>query len=187
MKRYTLIDQSEVSIRESGIYSMFGTSQTASTWTLPSRYSTNSKARETLILLSNVSSQCIITLNTRGGEQFRLKGVTSNSITIRPQQECLLWNDGTYWIPSFWKNEIEVSTSSFDPASVASNATVSSTVTVSGASLGDFVLTSFSLNIAGLILQSYVSSANTVTVTFINLTVSTIDLSAGTLKIKIIK
>jgi hypothetical protein len=78
-------------------------------------------------------------------------------------------------------------TGTWDPASIASGATVTTTLTVSGASLGDFTLASFSLTIAGLQLTSYVSAANTVTVALSNLTGSAVDLASGTLAVLVLK
>jgi hypothetical protein len=78
-------------------------------------------------------------------------------------------------------------TATWDPASVASGATVTTTVTVSGASLGDFTLESFSLSLAGLQLTSYVSAANTVTAVLSNLTGSAVDLASGTLSVLVLK
>ena len=78
-------------------------------------------------------------------------------------------------------------TGTWDPASVASGSTVTTTLTVSGASLGDFTLASFSLSLQGMQLTSYVSSSNTVTAVLSNLTGSAVDLSSGTLSVIVLK
>jgi hypothetical protein len=78
-------------------------------------------------------------------------------------------------------------TATWDPASIASGGTVTTTVTVSGASLGDFTLASFSLTIAGLQLTSYVSAANVVTAVLSNLTGAAVDLASGTLAVLVLK
>jgi hypothetical protein len=75
----------------------------------------------------------------------------------------------------------------WDPTSVGSLAVVSTTVTVSGAALGDFVIASFSLDLAGLLLFVYVSATNTVTVSLFNPTTVAIDLSSGALKVLVLK
>lgn len=69
----------------------------------------------------------------------------------------------------------------WDPGSVAAGAAASTTITVSGAALGDFALASFSLSLSGLTLSAYVSATNTVTVVLSNLTAAVVDLASGTL------
>jgi len=78
-------------------------------------------------------------------------------------------------------------TGTWDASSIASGATTSTTLTVSGATLGDFTLASFSLSLAGLQLTSYVSATNTVTVVLSNLTGAAVDLASGTLAVLVLK
>jgi len=75
----------------------------------------------------------------------------------------------------------------YDPPSIASAATVTTTITVTGAAMGDYVIPAFSLDLSGLVMSAYVSSANIVTVVFYNPTAGAIDLGSGTLKAKVIK
>ena len=70
----------------------------------------------------------------------------------------------------------------YDPVSLADGAGVTTTVTVTGAALGDFVEVSFSLNLQGVTLTGWVSAANTVSVRFQNETGGVIDLASGTIK-----
>ena len=78
-------------------------------------------------------------------------------------------------------------TGAWNPASIASGATATTTLTVSGASLGDFTLASFSLSLAGLQLTSYVSEADTVTAVMSNLSGAAVDLASGTLAVLVMK
>ena len=78
-------------------------------------------------------------------------------------------------------------TATWDPASVAAGSKISTTVTVSGASLGDFALASFSLDLQELTLTCYVSASNTVEVVLANLTGSAVDLASGTLAVIVLK
>ncbi len=75
----------------------------------------------------------------------------------------------------------------WDPGSIAVGAKTSTTVTVAGAALGDFVLASFSLDIQELLLSASVSAANTVEVVLGNLTSAAVDLASGTLKVIVFK
>lgn len=73
-------------------------------------------------------------------------------------------------------------TTTWDPANVAAGAQVSTTVTVTGAALGDEVTCSFNLDLQLMQLTGYVSAANTVTVILRNGTAGGINLASGTLR-----
>jgi hypothetical protein len=75
----------------------------------------------------------------------------------------------------------------YDPASLADGAGATTTVTVTGAALGDFALASFSLDLQGILLTAYVSAADTVSVRFQNETTGTIDLGSGTLRARVLQ
>ena len=73
-----------------------------------------------------------------------------------------------------------------DSASVATTATATDTVTVSGIALGDMVLgMSIGVDEAGLVRRAYVSAANTVTIVTYNPTASSINLASTTLNLVI--
>ena len=78
-------------------------------------------------------------------------------------------------------------TATWDPGSVSVGSQVSTTVTVSGASLGDFVLASFSLDIQELVLSASISATNTVEVVLANNTAAAVDLASGTLSVLVLK
>lgn len=89
-------------------------------------------------------------------------------------------------IHSFGLGQV-ATTSAWTPGTVPSGGSVSTTVTVNGAALGDFVLGSFSLSLAGLNISCYVSAANTITAVISNLTGAAVALGAGTLKILVLQ
>jgi hypothetical protein len=70
----------------------------------------------------------------------------------------------------------------FNPASLADGAGESTTITVTGANLGDMVDVSFSLDLAGITLTAYVSASDTVTARFQNESGGVVDLAEGTIK-----
>lgn len=70
----------------------------------------------------------------------------------------------------------------YDPGSLLDGQGVTTTVTVNGAELGNFVEVSFSLDLQGITVTGWVSAANTVSVRFQNETGGTIDLASGTIK-----
>lgn len=69
----------------------------------------------------------------------------------------------------------------FNPPSIAGSGVTTTTVTVTGAALGQKADASFSLDVTGLMLDAEVTSANTVTVSLFNPTAGAIDLASGTL------
>lgn len=70
----------------------------------------------------------------------------------------------------------------YDPPNLADGAGATTTVTVTGAALGDFVdNVSFSLDLQGITLTAWVSAANTVSVRFQNESGGALDLASGTL------
>lgn len=75
----------------------------------------------------------------------------------------------------------------YDPPNLADGAGATTTVGVAGAVLGDFVIASFSLDLQGITLTSYVSAANVVSVRFQNESGGALDLASGTLSVKVIK
>jgi hypothetical protein len=73
-----------------------------------------------------------------------------------------------------------------DPASLNDGEGSSiSTITVTGASLGDFVKVSHSTNLGGVLLQAWVSATNTVSYRFQNETGGTVDIASGTLRVEV--
>lgn len=78
----------------------------------------------------------------------------------------------------------------YDPPSLAAAGTagdsVTTTVTLTGATLGSVVQAAFSQYNAGVEISAQVSSANTVTVKFKNTSATAVDLASGTLTVKLI-
>lgn len=77
----------------------------------------------------------------------------------------------------------------YNPASLADGAGLTTTVTVTGAALGDFVTAvSFNVDLAGMVLTGYVSAPNTVSVRFQNESGGgVLDLASGTLAVRVRK
>jgi hypothetical protein len=75
----------------------------------------------------------------------------------------------------------------YDPPSLVDGAGTTTTITVTGAALGDYAVASFSLDLQGITMTYCVSAANTVSVRFQNETGGTVDLASGTLRAKVIK
>jgi len=89
-------------------------------------------------------------------------------------------------IHSLAVGQVEV-TATWNPDSIANGSSASTTVTVSGAALGDYAIVSFSLDLSGLTLSAYVSAANTVTVVLSNLTGAAVNLASGTVSVLVFK
>lgn len=75
----------------------------------------------------------------------------------------------------------------YDPPSLVDGAGVTTTVTVTGAALGDIATASFSNDLQGILMTAYVSATNTVSVRLQNETTGTIDLASGTLRARVMR
>ena len=84
--------------------------------------------------------------------------------------------------------EILTGSKTFDAGSLVDAAGTSTTVTVTGAALGDFVTgVSLSVDLQGITATAYVSAADTVTVRFQNESGGTLDLASATLRVLVRK
>jgi hypothetical protein len=101
--------------------------------------------------------------------------------------EPCLYIGARQWYTSTRDERVYFGQATYDPGSLADGAGASTTVTVTGAALGDFAAVSFSLDLQGITLTAYVSAADTVTCRFQNETTGTLDLASGTLRAKVTK
>jgi hypothetical protein len=107
--------------------------------------------------------------------KFEITRVASGDTSPQVTFPSLTW-EGTKYLTA---------TATYDQASLSAGSQTSTTITVTGALLGDHVELSFSLDLALLQATAYVSSANTVTIVIRNGTSGAIDLASGTLKVKV--
>lgn len=75
----------------------------------------------------------------------------------------------------------------YDPASIADAAGVTTTIACTGAALGDFALASFSNALQGITMTAWVSAADVVSVRFQNESGGVLDLAGGTLRVRVSK
>lgn len=78
-------------------------------------------------------------------------------------------------------------TTTLDPASLVDGAGATAQVTVTGASLGDYVLVAAPYDLQDLTVTGYVQAANTVEIRIQNESGATVDLASGTWKVKVLK
>lgn len=74
-----------------------------------------------------------------------------------------------------------VGSATYDTASLIDAAGATTTVTVTGAALGDFVMVSLGVDLAGITVTGYVSAADTVSVRIQNESGGTLDLASTTI------
>jgi hypothetical protein len=89
------------------------------------------------------------------------------------------------WAP-FGRVDLDGS-ATYDAPSIAIGGTTTTTITVTGAALGDFARVSFGVSLAGLTATAYVSASNTVTVVLHNPTAGAIDLASTTIRARVSK
>lgn len=126
----------------------------------------------------NINSANVIALRVLGNEYDTVAGTITNQVV----------NGGAV---SFERNErafgsLLSGSATYDPPNLADGAGATTTVTVTGAALGDAVENiSFSLDLQGITLTGYVSAANTVSVRFQNESGGVLDLASGTLRARV--
>lgn len=72
-----------------------------------------------------------------------------------------------------------------DPGSLDAGDGVTATATVRGARVGDFATASFDEIEAGITISAAVTAADTVSVTFLNLSGGTVDMASGTVRVRV--
>jgi hypothetical protein len=80
-----------------------------------------------------------------------------------------------------------VGSTTWDPGSIAANAKESKEITVTGATLGDFCIVAFSLDVLDLTLTGNVTASNIVTAVLHNNSVGAVDLGSGTISALVFK
>jgi hypothetical protein len=92
----------------------------------------------------------------------------------------------TDWLAIVANSERLTGLKTWDPGSIAAGAVETTTVTVTGAALGDAVTAvSLGVSLAGMTLTGYVSAADTVTVVLKNETAGAVDLASSTLRAEV--
>jgi hypothetical protein len=93
-----------------------------------------------------------------------------------------VWN-GSAW--TLLSPRILEASVTYDPPSLAAGEGVTTTVTVTGAALGDFSRASFGVDLQSVTLTAWVAAADTVSVRFQNSTTGSVDLGSGTLRVRV--
>jgi hypothetical protein len=115
---------------------------------------------------------------------------TVASLLVRDNTAWQPTNTGTYFnaITAYLPGSVLSGSATYDPPNLVDGAGATTTVTVTGAALGDLVeCVSFSLDLQGITVTGYVSAANTVSVRFQNESGGTLDLGSGTLLARVRK
>ncbi len=85
--------------------------------------------------------------------------------------------------PNFVGNYL-IGTTTWNPGTIANGATVTTTVTVTGATVGQPITAGLTtLTVAGVLISAAVTAANTVTVTLLNQSGSSQTIGSGTLEV----
>ncbi len=115
---------------------------------------------------------------------------TVASLLVRDNTAWQPTNTGTYFnaITAYLPESILSGSATYNPPNLVDGAGDTTTVTVTGAALGDLVeCVSFSLDLQAITVTGYVSAANTVSVRFQNESGGTLDLGSGTLLARVRK
>jgi hypothetical protein len=121
------------------------------------------------------------------GALFSAYKFSSDSVRVRSYNRAgatVTLTAGYYYTRGVGKHNSESSSyKTYDPASIASLATETTTVTLKGANLGDIVTASFDQDMQDVNLFAYVSAVDTVTVCFVNRAGASRNLVSGVLRV----
>lgn len=122
---------------------------------------------------------------------FRTAIITGNAIRQTAGVNLVSSNINTVFknnrLPGSSQGATFTGNASYNPPSLLDGAIATTTVTVTNAALGDWVIASFSLDLQGVELVAEVTGTGTVTCRFINRTGGTVDLGLGTLRTIVFK
>lgn len=102
-------------------------------------------------------------------------------------QDVERFND---WMFSFWRKIIAediYGSATWNPGSIADGNEEATTVTVTGAEVGDYAVASFSNDVSDLTLDAQVTAADTVTCVLANNTGGAVDLASGTVYARVFR
>jgi parallel beta-helix repeat protein len=104
--------------------------------------------------------------------------------------EFLGWICTSAGSPGTWLrfgNIVLEASATYNPGSLNDGEGTTTTVGLTGAALGDYASASFSLDLQGITVTAWVSSANTVSVRFQNESGGVLDIDSGTLRVRVEK
>lgn len=125
-----------------------------------------------------------------GFSSKRIILIDDDTVTIHNGTSVTATTDGalTWVAPTFRNLQIGAITGQvgWDPSSVSSGSAVSTTVTATGAAVGDLATASFSIALpAGCFLVAEVTATNTVTVTLVNVSGSSQNVATGIVRVQV--
>lgn len=147
---------------------------------------------ECTVFKKDSTNNCTITFQGAAANGETINGTTALTFYNSEQYQayrlvCVDGAAGTWIAQPVSLNNIQSGTTEWDPGDLASGAINTTTVTVTGAAVGDFVVLSFTQDLLGTQLSGEVLSANTVTVTQSNGTGSNQNVANGSLRALVFK
>lgn len=147
-------------------------------------YSRNSKAVMPYVFIEG--NEIFSTLATRLLHALHYNGFADTLYMIRNTFTNISGASVLFEVEDFNKRYMQTGTGTvWDPTSIAAGASLTRTVTVTTANIGDLVKVSPPYSLQGLGVSAYVSAANTVTIVLNNNTGGAVDLPSGTWKVYI--
>jgi len=145
-----------------------------------------------IIIWDCVNAACINNVygSANANRNYGLSFDTVTNLLLRDNTPWQSANTGNYVnaITAYLPGSVLSGSATYDPPNLIDGAGTTTTVTVTGAALGDLVeCVSFSLDLQGITVTGYVSAANTVSVRFQNESGGTLDLGSGTLLARVRK
>lgn len=147
---------------------------------------------EVLVFKKDATNNATITFQGAAANGETINGVTALTLYNSQQYQayklvCIDGAAGTWVAHHIELNQLQSGATAWDPGDLATGAINTTTITVTGAAVGDFVVLSFTQDLLGTQLSGEVTSANTVTVTQSNGTGSNQNVANGSLRALVFK
>lgn len=115
------------------------------------------------------------------GQQYAFRNlyIKDSLVAYSDANGVLVTYTGNDW------NGVISGSATYNPANLVDGDGATTTVTATGATLGMFAQATFNLDLQGIMLNAWVSAANTVSVRFQNETGGAIDLGSGTIRVRV--
>ena len=151
-----------------------------------------------IILTGSPGSAFNVVVPTDGGRWWIVSNVTGQTATvktsggagvaIRAGKTTIVQEDGTDVLRCLSQADELIGSATWDPGSVSSGLATTTSVTVTGAAVGDYVVgvSHSQITTAAVVLTGQVTSANTVTVTLANFSGGAVDLASGTVRVRVV-
>lgn len=132
------------------------------------------------------ASDAIPLVETTAARDVRFPTPDTNQRVLNLETGAFELYNGSVWTTIVTASIVYTGSATYNPGNLVDGAGETTTVTVTGAALGDYASCSFSNDLQGITTTAWVSAADTVSVRFQNETGGAVNLASGTLRARVL-